>query len=55
MGQFLRDQRVKNVTIDEPALIRLNEAFLARVLAHNATVPEAETPSCGPKAPRNPR
>jgi len=40
MGQFLRDQKVTNVTIDEATLDRLNDVFLARVATHNAGVPE---------------
>lgn len=35
MGQFLRDQKVKNVGIDESTLDRLNDAFAARVALHN--------------------
>ena len=42
MGQFLRDLRVTNVTIDEATLHRLNQVFLARAAVHNASVPEGE-------------
>lgn len=38
MGQFLRDQRIRNLKIDGTALDRLNDLFLARVQAHNANV-----------------
>ncbi len=38
MGQFLRDQPVKNVSVDELTLNRLNDAFVARVALHNADI-----------------
>ena len=40
MGQFLRDLRIRNVTVDEAALTRINEVYLARVAAHNEGIPE---------------
>ncbi len=40
MGQFLRDQRIKNVSIDLAALRQLNDIFVARWQAHNGSVPE---------------
>jgi hypothetical protein len=35
MGQFLRDQRLKNVGIDENTLDRLKDSFESRVALHN--------------------
>jgi hypothetical protein len=37
MGQFLRDQKLHNLEIDEAALDQLNNVFVARVAAGNAT------------------
>jgi hypothetical protein len=36
MGQFLRDQRLHNLNIDDAALAALNDAFVARAAAGNA-------------------
>jgi hypothetical protein len=47
MGQFLRDQKLANVTLDEAALNRLNGIFLARVATHNAFVPQEQSHSLG--------
>ena len=35
MGQFLRDQLIRNVTIDEAALDGLEQVFRSRLIARN--------------------
>jgi hypothetical protein len=65
MGQFLRDQKLQNLNIDEAALDSLNAVFVARVTAKNAQLlppqvqqaaPQAAaaTQPGGPGAPPNP-
>lgn len=46
MGQFLRDQRLRNLNIDEAALDKLNTVFVGRVAAKNV-------PLLPPQPPRN--
>lgn len=41
MGQFLRDQRLHNLKIDEAALDQLNNIFVARAAAGNAAAANA--------------
>jgi len=41
MGQFLRDQRLHNLKIDEAALDQLNNVFVARAAAGNAAAANA--------------
>jgi hypothetical protein len=40
MGQFLRDQRLKNLKVNETVLGQLNDFFLTRVTAGNQGIPE---------------
>ena len=42
MGQFLRDQKLHNLKIDEAALDQLNNVFVARVAAGNAAAANAD-------------
>lgn len=41
MGQFLRDQKLHNLKIDEAALDQLNNVFVARAVAGNTTAANA--------------
>ena len=48
MGQFLRDQRLRNLNIDEAALDKLNIVFVARVAAKNAPLLPPQPPHNSP-------
>lgn len=42
MGRYLRDESIKNVTVDEDILKDISDEFLSRALKINETIPESE-------------
>jgi hypothetical protein len=50
MGQFLRDQRLRSLNLDEAALDKLNDVLVARVAAWNAAL-NANAGAANPPAP----
>lgn len=49
MGQFLRDQRLRNLNIDEVALEKLNTVFVGRVAAKNMPLLPPQPPQNAPQ------